>query len=116
MRRKLSLFLVLLPLMMLIVTPCSLKQNVKELLGVESTLPFNVEDRGSSICTYVSGQDKINDTSKIKQYHFNIKSLFDESMFQSFSNMSVKFSRISFFKPIYKTAIPIFLVFRKLII
>ena len=116
MRKRAIIFLYLLPLVILISLPCSIKQDIKQLLGVPVQASLQIEKGGNSVCVYPSTQ-KQNKESRKKEQQRNLKTaLFRSSLSRPFVSTDIALYESTGSDPSYFSSIPIFLVYRKLII
>lgn len=113
MRKHIVTFLYLLPLVILISLPCSVKQDVKQLLGIPVNTSVQIEKSSNTICVYTSVQSK---KKEKKKQQFNVKHLFKQafSFFSIPTDLSLYNSTGS--DPSSFSSVPIFLIYRKLII
>lgn len=116
MRRRIIPFLILLPLAILTSLPCSIKQDIKQLLGISVNTSAQIEKSkiSNSICAYTSIQKKKNE----KQQKLNIK---QKQTIERFLPQPIVPTDILLYQstgsdPNKTSSIPIFLVYRKLII
>ncbi len=116
MYKSIITYLALLPLAILISLSCPLKQEVRLLLDIPVNTSAQTDNyKSSKVCLAVLTKDK--ESQKRKQY-FNIKVQFlrkDSDSPSSDSNTSV-ISHIGYFNLSRYKEVPIFLLFRKLII
>lgn len=113
MHKRIITILLLLPLVILIGLPCSMKQDFKHLLGIPVNGSIQVEKNNTSVCVYTYTQSK--KEAKKKQQP-QIKKLLNRPFLKVLPAADI----ISF-QPIEagfdtSTSIPIFLIYRKLII
>lgn len=113
MHRRITSFIYLLPLVILISLPCSVKQDIKQLLGILVNTSVQIEKSGNTICVYTSVQSKINEK---KKQQFNVKHTFKQtsSFFSLPTDLTLYQSTGS--DPTDFSPVPIFLRCRKLII
>ena len=113
MRRHIVTFLYLLPLAILVSLPCSVKQDIKQLLGIPVNASVQVEKSSNTICVYTSVQNK---KKEKREQELNVKDIFKRtSSFLSLStDLALYHSTGS--DPSYFFSVPIFLIYRKLII
>ncbi len=113
MRKNIVTLLYLLPLAILISLPCSVKQDIKQLLGIPVNASVQVEKSSNTICVYTSVQSKKNEK---KRQQFNVKDIFKQtsSFFSIPTDLALYHSTGS--DPSSFSSVPIFLIYRKLII
>lgn len=117
MRRYSLTFLILLPLTILISLPCSIKQDIKQLLGISVNASAQVEKSkiNHNICVYTSIQEKKSE----KQQQLNIK---QKQTCEHFLTQSIVPTDLLLYQSTgsdptrTKSSTPIFLVYRTLII
>lgn len=116
MRKRAIIFLYLLPLVILISLPCSIKQDIKQLLGVPVQASLQIQKGSNSVCVYTSTQ-KQNKESKKKEQQRNLKNgLFRSPLSRPFVSTDIALYESTGSDPSDSSSIPIFLVYRKLII
>lgn len=113
MHKRITSFIYLLPLVILISLPCSVKQDLKQLFGIPVNTSVQIEKSGNTICVYTSVQSKKNEK---KKQQFNVKHLFKQasSFFSLPTDLTLYQSTGS--DPSNFSPVPIFLRCRKLII
>ncbi|MBD8389125.1 hypothetical protein [Dysgonomonas sp. BGC7] len=113
MHKRITSFIYLLPLVILISLPCSVKQDLKQLFGIPVNTSVQIEKSGNTICVYTSVQSKKNEK---KKQQFNVKHLFKQasSFFSLSTDLTLYQSTGS--DPSNFSPVPIFLRCRKLII
>lgn len=113
MHKQIVTILLLLPLAILIILPCSVKQDVKHLLGIPVNHSISVEKNNISVCGYTYIQSKKESQKKQQPGIKKLLSRFD-------MNLSVTTDIISFQRTRTDLdasfSVPIFLIYRKLII
>lgn len=116
MRKRAIIFLYLLPLVILISLPCSIKQDIKQLLGVPVQASLQIEKSSNPVCVYTSTQ-KQNKESKKKEQQRNLKTVLLRSpLSRPFVSTDIALYESTGSDPSDSSTIPIFLVYRKLII
>lgn len=116
MRKRAIIFLYLLPLVILISLPCSIKQDIKQLLGVPVQASLQIQKGSNSVCVYTSTQ-KQNKESRKKEQQRNLKNVLLRSpLSRSFVSTDIALYESTGSDSSDSSTIPIFLVYRKLII
>lgn len=116
MRKRAIIFLYLLPLVILISLPCSIKQDIKQLLGIPVQVSLQIEKSSNTVCVYSSTQKQKKDSKK-KEQQRNLKTvLFRSPLSRPFVPTEIALYESTGSDPSYFSSIPIFLVYRKLII
>lgn len=111
--KRIITFLILVPLAVLISLPCSIKQDIKQLLSIPINTSVQIEKSSKNgICVYTPVKDK---TSQ-KQQQLNIKHFFTSSPAYFFEPDVLTFYQSTGSDPGEFYSVPIFLIYRKLII
>ena len=113
MDRRIISFLYLLPLVVLISLPCSVKQDLKQLLNIPTEASVLVEKTNNVVCVYTSVQSEKCERKKQK---LNVKNTFDQFFSCFFMSDNVSLYQCTGSDPTALSSIPIFLKCRKLII
>ena len=112
MRRPAITFLILLPLVILISLPCSIKQDIKQLLSIPVSTSAQIEKNNKvNTCVYTPVQNK-----KSKQQQLNIKHAFGLSFPHLTVPVDITLYQSTESDPGIFYSVPIFLIYRKLII
>ena len=113
MHKRIITILLLLPLVILIGLPCSMKQDFKHLLGIPVNGSIQVEKNNTSVCVYTYAQSK-KETKKKQQ--LEVKKLLNRPLLKVLlSTDIISFQPIEIGSATFPS-IPIFLIYRKLII
>lgn len=113
--KRIVTFLILVPLVVLISLPCSIKQDIKQLLSIPINTSVQIDKSSKNgICVYTPVKNKKNK----KQQQLNIKHFFtlspacffEPDILTPHQNQSIGLDPGKFY------SIPIFLIYRKLII
>lgn len=117
MRKRAIIFLYLLPLVILISLPCSIKQDIKQLLGIPVQVSLQIEKSSNTVCVYSSTQKQKKDSKKKGQQR-NLKAavLLRSPLSRPFVSTDIALYESTGSDPSDSSTIPIFLVYRKLII
>ncbi|WP_085535679.1 hypothetical protein [Massilibacteroides vaginae] len=116
MRRRVTTFLILLPLALLTSLPCSIKQDLKQLLGISVNTSAQIEKSkvSNSICAYTSFQKK--KSNKQQQLNIKQKQSVAHFLIQPLVPTGSLLYQSSGSDPGTSSTIPLFLAYRKLII
>jgi hypothetical protein len=117
MRRRIVLFLTLLPLVMLTGLSCPVKQSVKLLLGIPAANASLQLERGSSAaCAYASIQNDKIDKRETRQHRLDTKSTFGRLLLQPFMPDYAIHDKSAGPDRVLSTSTPLFIFYRHLII
>lgn len=114
MRRRVINLLILLPLAILISLPCSIKQDIKQLLNIPINTSASMDkSANSSACSYTFAQDVKSDK---EEQRFDVKPIFEGSFLSFTASSDIGFYQSTGADPGTSSTIPIFIIYRKLII